>query len=109
MTKAEQAQVIYSEVNGVRAGFIKRAVEEIGMSKAGASTYFQNAKTKAEGGKVKHYYKKSEKATTEKTVDQVDDSMEDAPVFEVPLGDGSTKCFLSQEAADEFAAELNFS
>lgn len=106
MTKAEQAQQIFTEVNGVRADFIKRAVEELGMSKAGASTYFQNCKTRAAGGKVKYYSKSTAKATVEKTVDEADDSMEDAPLFEVALGDGTTKCFLSQEAADEFRATL---
>jgi predicted mannosyl-3-phosphoglycerate phosphatase (HAD superfamily) len=103
MTKAEQAQQIFTEVNGVRADFMKRVMEELGMSKAGSSTYFQTCKTRAAGGKVKYYSKKAEKSTVEPTVD---DSMEDAPLFEVALGDGTTKCFLSQEAADEFKATL---
>lgn len=102
MTKAEQAQVIYTEVNGVRADFIKRVVAELEMGAAGASTYFQNAKTKANGGKVVHYRPKTDKKTT---VDVVDDSMEDAAVFEVELADGTVKCFLSQQQADDFKAE----
>lgn len=63
-TKAELAMAIYTEVEGVRAEFIKRCIEELGMSKAGASTYHQNCKIKAGGGKVKSYYK-SKKARDE--------------------------------------------
>lgn len=101
MNKSELAQAIFTEVNGVRAEFIKRAVEELGMGKAGASTYFQNAKTKAAGGKVVHYRSKADRKTT---VDVVDDSMEDAAVFELELLDGTIKCFLSQQEADDFKA-----
>lgn len=99
-TKAERALTIYQEVNGVRADFMKRAMAELQMSKPGASTYFQNAKTKAAGGKVKHYYKS--KAKSESTVDVTDDSMENAEVFEVELKDGQIKCFLDQAELDQF-------
>ena len=64
-TKAELAMAIYLEVDGVRAAFIKRAMEELGMSKPGASTYHQNCKVKAAGGKVKSYYKSKKAQTTE--------------------------------------------
>lgn len=101
MTKVEQAAVIYKEVNGVRADFIKRVVAELGMGQAGASTYFQNEKKRANGEKVVNYRPKGEKKTT---VDVVDDSMEDADVFDVELADGTIKSFLSQQEADDFKA-----
>lgn len=107
MSKAEQAQKIFAEVNGVRADFIKRVTDELSLSKAGASTYFQNCKTKASGGKVKHYYKpKTEKSSEQQTVDSVDDSLEDAEIFEYELEDGTIKCFLSQQELDAFKADL---
>lgn len=100
VSKAEQAQVIFTEVNGIRAEFIKRAIEELGMGKAGASTYFQNAKTKANGGKVKHYRpKKDDAATVDKSSDDVPES------FELKLLDGTIKCFLNQQAYDEFVEQ----
>lgn len=104
MTKAEQAQTIFTEVNGVRGDFIQRAMDELGMSKAGASTYFQNAKVKAAGGKIKHYSKSSSKSTDKATNETVDDSMEDAPLFSVTLKDGTEQCFMSQQALTDFQA-----
>lgn len=101
MTKVEQAAAIYKEVNGVRADFIKRVVEELGMGKAGASTYFQNEKKRSNGEKVVNYRPKGEKKTT---VDTVDDSMEDAPLFDVEMADGTIKSFLSQQEAEDFKA-----
>lgn len=98
MTKAEQAQVIYTEVNGSRGDFIAKAMTDLNMSKAGASTYYQNAKVKATGGVIKHYSKSS----TKSTVDIVDDSMEDAPLFSVVLKDGTEQCFMSQQSLTEF-------
>lgn len=60
--KADTAQVIYAEeaVIGdekLRARVIARFKSELSMSDAGASTYFQNCKKRANGEKVKHYYK----------------------------------------------------
>lgn len=97
-TKAELAQKIYEEVNGVRADFIKRAMEELGMSKPGASTYHQNCKTKAAGGKVKSYYK-SKKNTTE-VIEESNDDLADVELIDVTLKDGSIRSFMTQEAAD---------
>lgn len=103
-SKAEIAQEIFAQVNGVRADFMKRVMEELGMSKPGASTYFQNCKTRAAGGKVKHYYKPKSQQPDTKVDETVDDSKEDAQLFEVELKDGNIKSFLSQEALDEFKA-----
>ena len=100
-TKAELAQKIYEEVNGVRADFMKRAMEELGMSKPGASTYHQNCKTKANGGKVKSYYK-SKKAQTTESTEQIDDSQADVELIDIDLKDGSIRSFTTQEAADEW-------
>ena len=102
-TKAELAQKIFEEVGGVRADFMKRAMEELGMSKPGASTYHQNCKTKANGGKVKSYYKSKKTQVEEISNENVDDSLADAELFVVNLKDGGTQEFLSQEAADEWA------
>lgn len=103
MTKSQQAQVIYDDVQGIRSLFISQVVEVLGMSKAGASTYFQNCKVRAVGGKVKHYRAKT---STPKAVDLPDDIMEDAQLFEIELADGTTRCFLSQASLDEFKVSL---
>ena len=101
-SKAELAQQIFVEVNGVRADFMKRVTEELNMSKAGGSTYFQNCKTRASGQKVKHYYKSKSKANEQQEAEKVNDEMADAELFEVELADGSIKCFMSQQAKEEF-------
>lgn len=101
-TKAEQAQAIFIEEaaageDKLRARVIKRFKDELGMGDAGASTYFQNAKKKAAGEKVKHYYKpKSDKPTVDNSNDSEPES------FEVKMLDGTIKCFLSQLDADNF-------
>ena len=107
-SKSSKAQAIYVEEaakgdDKLRARVIARFKAELGMSPQGASTYFQNCKTKASGGKVKHYRPKSAKSQQTETTD---DSKENAEVFDVELADGTIKSFLSQEAADEFKASL---
>ena len=105
-TKAELAQKIYEEVNGVRADFMKRAMEELGMSKPGASTYHQNCKTKANGGKVKSYYKSKKAETAEAApADNAEGQTQAAPQFMVPLLNGTTVFFMSQAAADEWCMQ----
>lgn len=102
ISKAQQALAIFNEesVAGedkLRARVIARFKADLGMSAAGASTYFQNAKKLAAGGKVKHYYKpKTEKPTVDNSGDAVPES------FEVKLLDGEIKVFLSQLDADNF-------
>jgi hypothetical protein len=46
-SKIEQAVAIYKSENGDRQVVISRIEAELGMSKAGATTYFYNAKKKA--------------------------------------------------------------
>lgn len=102
LSKADKAQLIFVEEaakgdDKLRARCMKRFEDELSMQKAGASTYFQNCKTKAKGEKVKHYRQKKEAVNT------VDNSNDDVPEsFEVKLLDGSIKCFLSQLEADLF-------
>lgn len=102
-TKAEQAQAIFVEEaaagdDKLRARVIKRFKDELGMGDAGASTYFQNAKKKAAGEKVKHYYKpKSEKPSNEPT----DDVNEDAQLFNVKKANGLVESFMKMEDAQE--------
>lgn len=106
-SKADQAQVIFTEEAAkgeekLRARTMARFSAELQMSTACGSTYFQNCKKKAAGEKVKHYYKPaSERKTTTETVD---DSQEEADVFESELADGTIKCFLSQADKEEFDA-----
>lgn len=62
VNKADTAQAIYAEEAAIgdeklRARVIARFKSELTMSDAGASTYFQNCKKRANGEKVKHYYK----------------------------------------------------
>lgn len=62
INKAAVAQSIFVEEaakgdDKLRARVIARFKAELGMGAPGASTYFQNCKTKAAGAKVKHYYK----------------------------------------------------
>lgn len=105
-SKSSKAQVIYTEEaakgdDKLRARVIARFKSELGMSPQGASTYFQNCKTKANGGKVKHYRPKSDK----KVVDKTDDSKEDTILFDVEMEDGTIHSFTTQEAAEQHIAE----
>ncbi len=107
ISKAQQALAIFTTEaaagdDKLRARVIARFKAELGMGPAGASTYFQNVKKIAAGGKVKHYYKPASERKT--TTDPVDDSQEEADVFESELADGSIKCFLSQAEKEEFDA-----
>lgn len=103
LTKAEKAQAIFVEEAAVgedklRARVIKRFKDELGMGDAGASTYFQNAKKKAAGEKVKHYYKpKSAKPGNEPT----NDVNEDAQLFNVKKANGLVESFMKMEDAQE--------
>lgn len=102
LSKAQKSQLIFEEESAkgddkLRARCIARFVNELDMKNAGASTYFQNCKTRAKGEKVKHYRQKKDDAQT------VDNSNDDVPEsFEVKLLDGNIKCFMSQQEADLF-------
>ncbi len=106
-SKSSKAQAIYVEEAAkgdekLRARVIGRLKSELGMSPQGASTYFQNCKTKAAGGKVKHYRPKSTKA---QTTEQTDDSQENAVLIDVKAEDGTIHSFTTQEAAEQHIAE----
>lgn len=47
VTKASQAQDIYTKFSGDKNQVIEAFIAELGMSKAGATTYFYNAKKAA--------------------------------------------------------------
>lgn len=98
VSKAAKAQAIYAEEaakgeDKLRARVIKRFKDELGMGDAGASTYYQNCKKIAAGGKVKHYYKPQSKATAQE---------EGAETFGVQLKDGSLKVCSSQQELDDW-------
>lgn len=102
LSKAQKSQLIFEEESAkgddkLRARCMKRFEDELSMQKAGASTYFQNCKTRASGGKVKHYRQKKDDVQT------VDNSNDDLPEsFEVLLNDGNIKVFLSQQEKEDF-------
>lgn len=102
LSKAQKSQLIFDEESAkgddkLRARCIARFVNELDMKNAGASTYFQNCKTRAKGEKVKHYRQKKD------VVETVDNSSDDVPEsFELKLLDGNIKCFLSQQEYDDF-------
>lgn len=84
-SKKEQALALYKEMAAassdgsvVRKAFIDRAVKELGMTAAGASTYYSNSKTTASGGTVPTYYVP---ADTKKVTQAVDDSKANAPLW----------------------------
>jgi len=110
LSKSAKSDAIYAEEllkgeEGLRARCLTRFETELGLKKAGGgSTYFQNCKTRAKGEKVKHHYTPVSKKTEQKANDAVDDSKEDADLFDVALKDGTSQSFLSQEKADEFKA-----
>lgn len=110
LSKSAKSDVIYAEelvkgAEGLRARCLDRFEKELGLKKAGGgSTYFQNCKTRAAGEKVKHHYKPVSKKADEKAADTVDDSKEDADLFDVAMADGTTQSFLSQQEADDFKA-----
>ncbi len=105
VSKAQKALAIYNEefakdpVDKLRARVIKRFKEELDMKDAGASTYFQNTKKIASGGKVKHYYKPKSKESTDQSTD---DSKEDQQLFNVKKVDGTVESFMKKEDADRF-------
>lgn len=110
LSKSAKSDVIYAEEvlkgeEGLRARCMARFESELGLGKAGGSTYFQNCKTRAKGEKVNNYYKpSSKKADDKKANETVDDSNEDAALFNVAMKDGTEQAFMSQEKADEFKA-----
>lgn len=112
LSKSAKSDAIYAEElvkgeEGLRARCLDRFEKELGLKKAGGgSTYFQNCKTRAKGEKVKHHYTPVSKKAEQKAGDAVDDSKEDAPLFDVELKDGTIKSFLSQQEADDFKATL---
>lgn len=76
VTKMAQATKIFQEVysknydlkgKSQRQCFIARAIDEIGMSKAGANTYFQNLSNKAKGEPLYKYNKYESKKGPEET------------------------------------------
>lgn len=112
LSKSAKSDAIYAEElvkgeEGLRARCLDRFEKELGLKKAGGgSTYFQNCKTRAKGEKVKHHYTPVSKKAEQKAGDAVDDSKEDAVLFDVELKDGTIKSFLSQQEADDFKATL---
>lgn len=106
LSKSAKSDLIYKEEltkgeDGLRARVLTRFETELGLKKqGGGSTYFQNCKTRAAGKKVKHSY--TPKSKEPKLNETVDDTKEDAALFDVVLKDGTTKSFLSQQAADDF-------
>lgn len=105
LSKAQKSQLIFEEESAkgddkLRARCMKRFEDELSMQKAGASTYFQNCKTRAKGEKVKHYRQKKDVV---ETVDNSDDNVPES--FEVVLKDGEIKVFLSQQAKEDFIKE----
>lgn len=71
MKKIDIAKKLYAEITAVpapegkthRGIFIERAMAQIGMSKSGANTYFQNLKNEAHGeGRYKYQPKSPAKA-----------------------------------------------
>lgn len=68
-TKAAAALEIYNALKAandpdIRKKFIARCKDELGMGDAGAATYYQTTKTKAEGGTPKVYGKAASKASS---------------------------------------------
>jgi len=105
LSKADKSQLIFAEESAkgddkLRARCIARFVNELDMKNAGASTYFQNCKTRAKGEKVKHYRQKKDYV---QTVDNSDDNVPES--FEVVLKDGNIKVFLSQQEKEDFIKE----
>ena len=106
-SKKEQALALYKEMAAassdgsvVRKTFIERSVKELGMTAAGASTYYSNSKTAASGGTVPTYYVP---ADTKKVTQAVDDSKEKAPLWSlVVVADDavdSSHSFMSEKGA----------
>lgn len=111
MSKKEQSLALYNEMLAasgdknevVRKDFIARCVKDLGMTAAGASTYYSNAKTVANGGSVKSYYTPS----SDKKVDQhSDESKVDAPLWSLIVVNGdeqveSVHSFMTEKSAVE--------
>lgn len=108
-SKKELAVALYKAMSAassdgsvVRKDFIARAVSELGMTTAGASTYYSNSKTLATGGSVPTYYVPSaDKAVTQ----AVDDTKAKAPLWSVVVVDDDkvdgVHAFMSEQGAVE--------
>lgn len=86
MKKIDIAKKLYAEITAVpapegkthRGIFIERAMTQIGMSKSGANTYFQNLKNEAHGeGRYKYQPKSPTKAAEAATQPQHRDTAEE--------------------------------
>ena len=120
VSKMQLARVIFTEVftrgynlegKTQRAVFIERCIAEIGLTKNGASTYYQNISNQVNKGmKLYHYNKSSKKKVTKQEVVQAEQSiMMMLPLLEkhrwmvVDNNDQEVNCFSSRTKAQEFA------
>lgn len=106
-SKKEQSLELYKQMaaasadNSVdRKAFIGRCVAELGMTPAGASTYYSNSKSAAAGTAPKSYYV----ASADKAVTQaVDDSKVTAPLWSLVVVDNDvvddTHSYMSKKGA----------
>lgn len=106
-SKKEQSLALYKSMAAASADgtverkvFIARCVAELGMTSAGASTYYSNSKTAAAGGTVPTYYTPS---ADKKVTQAVDDSKEAAPMWSLVVVDNdivdSTHSYMSKKGA----------
>ena len=123
VSKMQLARVIFTEVftrgynlegKTQRAVFIERCMNEIGLTKNGASTYYQNISNQVNKGmKLYHYNKSSSKSKKKVTKAEITQA-EQALMLALPLLNkerwmvldnqgNEVHCFSSRAKAQEFA------
>ncbi len=112
-SKMDKAKTLFAGLNdnsipvlegkSARATFITKAQEpEIGMTKSGAATYWQNLTSAAKGGKLYPHTGSKKKAADAKADDKTDDKGEAAPA-----GESAEERLKAEEHAEEVAANGN--
>ena len=119
VSKMQLAKAIYSQIftrgyqlNGKsqRAVFIERCIAEVGMTKHGASTYYQNISNQVNKGMKLYAYNKPAKKTTKKEVAAAEQAallmlphLEKQRWMVVDENGVEVNCFKSRQQAQEFA------
>lgn len=90
-----------AEGDSARKQFIARAQEEVGLTRPGAITYYNNLRNEDKGGKLYgDYGKKAAKAVADKAEEQ---AVETTP--EAKAGDAAADAALAEPAAEEQTPE----
>lgn len=117
MNKMAKAKKIYATVtakgynlrgSSVRAVFLNKAMKEVGLTKAGAATYYQNIRNEVVNGKSLYEYNKTAKKVTSKQEPKAEEKKAYVPEFRWTVAvDGEVvESFPSRAKAQARAKEI---